>query len=232
MTIAGDGRGIRYVGPRQIVIDGAPTPVPFWEPDRSFEGLAVTLIGGGPSLADLDLDILRGHRFVAINSGCRKVRPIATADDPLYFTDNSWNENRPELARDWPGPVITSNRNAKARLGNAVRRIDFTALVERLRAFPDHVGASSGHGAACLAAVMGAKRIVLVGFEGQAIDGRTHGHDDYYQHDMAAFRDRYLPAWRGLAACFERMGVEVVNATRQSAITDFRFAELGEAFGG
>lgn len=227
--IAGDGRGIRYVGPRQVVIDGAPTPVPFWAPDRSFDGLTVALIGGGPSLADLDLDVLRGHRLIAINSGCRKVRPIATANDPLYFTDNSWNENRPELAHGWPGPIITSNRNAKARLGDAVKRIDFTALVERLGAFPDHVGASSGHSAACLAAVMGARRIVLIGFEAQAVNGRTHGHDDYYQHDLAAFRDRYLPAWRGMAGVFKRLNVEVVNATPQSAITDFRFASLTEA---
>lgn len=229
MTLAGDGRGIRYIGPRQVVIDGNPTPVPLWEPDRSFEGLTVVLIGGGPSLADLDLEALRGHRFIAINSGCRKVRPVATANDPLYFTDNSWNENRPHLAADWPGPVITSNRNSKARLGDAVRRIDIMALAERLRALPDYVGASSGHGAACLAAAMGAKRVVLIGFEGQAVNGRTHGHDDYYQHDTSAFRDRYLPAWAGLAPAFERAGVEVINATPGCAITAFPFASFDDA---
>lgn len=220
---------IRYVGARQIIIDERPTPVPFWEPDRSFDGMAVVIIGGGPSLADLDLECLRGHRFIAINSGCRKVRPIATADDPLYFTDNSWNENRPELALDWPGPVITSNRNAKARLGNAVRRIDFADLVGRIGVLPDHVGASSGHSAACLAAVMGASRIVLIGFEAGAVNGRSHGHADYYQHDMAAFEERYLPAWRSLSVAFGRMGVEVINATLCSAIKDFPVMTLRDA---
>lgn len=220
---------MRYVGPRHIVIDEAPAPVPFWEPDRSFEGLTVTLIGGGPSHADIDLEVLRGNRFIAINSGCRKVRPIATAEDLLYFSDNSWNERRPELALDWPGPVVTANRNAKARLGDAVRRVDVNAMCERLQAFPDHALASSGHGAACLAIAMGAKRLVLIGFEGQIIGGRSHGHDDYVQHDIPAYAERFVPGWTGLAPVFRRFGIEVVNATPISAITEFPRLSLAEA---
>lgn len=223
------GQTIRYVGARQIVVDGNPTPVPFWVPDRSFAGEIVTIIGGGPSLATLDLDVLAGHRFIAVNSSCRKVRPIATAGDILYFSDNSWNENRPALAANWQGPVVTSNRNAKARLGDAVRRLDISALTETMRCMPDFVQASSGHSAACLAAIMGARRIVLVGFEGQTVGGRSHGHDDYAQHDLAAFVERYLPAWRVLAPALARMGAEVVNATPGSAIAEFPFVPLAEA---
>lgn len=217
---------MRYVGPRQIVIDEMPTPVPFWTPDRSYQGMTVTLIGGGPSHALVDLGVMAGHRFIAINSSCRKMLPIATRTDALYFSDNSWNENRPELAAGWPGPVITSNRNAKARLGDAVLRIDVTSLVTRLRAFPDHVYASSGHGAACLAAVMGARRLLLVGFEGQLVDGRSHGHDDYIQHDLPAYAERFIPAWEHLAGIFRENGVEVINCTPKSAIRAFPFAEL------
>lgn len=220
---------MRYVGPRHIVIDNDPTPVPFWMPDRSFEGMTVAIIGSGPSLATLGLDRLRGRRFIAVNSGCRKVRPIATAGDVLYFTDNSWNENRPELASDWPGPIITGNRNAKARLGTRARYIDVTALTETTGAMPDHVQASSGHIAACLAAVMGARRIVLVCFEGKPVNGRTHGHDDYQQHDLAAFDERFIPGWRGLAPAFARMGVEVINATPGSAINAFPIVPLADA---
>lgn len=209
---------MRYVGPRQIVIDGNPAPVPFWEPDRAFEGLTVYIIGGGPSHAAIDLDAMRGERFIAVNSGCRKVRPIATEADMIYFHDNSWNENRPQLAADWPGPVVTPNRNTKARLGDAVRRLDIFKLTGAMHAMPDHVQASSGHSAACLAAIMGAARVVLIGFEARLIDGRSHGHDDYTQHDVPAFDGRYIPGWRGLVPAFERMGVDLLNATPDSAI--------------
>lgn len=222
---------MRYVGPRQIVIDDQPAPVPFWGWDRSFEGQAVAVIGGGPSHAMLDLDVLRGHRFIAVNSACRKVRPAATADDLLFFHDNSWAENRPELLTGWPGPVVTSNRNTKARLGEAVHRLNMSALTEGIAALPDYVGASSGHTAACLAAVMGARRVVLIGFECRADGMRTHGHNDYQMHDTGVFAEQFLPGWAGLAPAFERMGVELVNATPGSAITDFRFADFGEAMG-
>lgn len=220
---------MRYVGPRQVVIDGNPAPVPFWPLDRRYAGLTVVLIGGGPSHADLDLDLLRGHCLIAINSSCRKVRPIATEHDMLYFSDNSWAENRPELLPDWPGPVVTSNRNTKARLGDAVHRIDITALTMAIGVGPDYVQASSGHSAVCLAAVMGARRVVLTGCECQAIAGRTHGHNDYGDQDTNHFRERFLPGWAALAPVLAGMGVEVLNATPVSAIRDFPFVTLAEA---
>jgi hypothetical protein len=221
--------GIRYVGPRHIIRDGNPTPVPFWDPDRAFLGTTVVLIGGGPSHAEIDLAALSGHRFIAINSSCRKVRPVATADDFLYFSDNGWAERFELLVRDWPGPVVTSNRNTKARLGDLVRRLDIAVLTRAIGVMSDHVWASSGHSAACLAAIMGARRIVLVGFEGQFIDGRSHGHDDYRVSDALVFTARFLPGWKGLAPAFERLGVELVNATPRSAIAEFPFVSLSEA---
>lgn len=219
----------RYVGPRHIVIDDNPAPVPFWEPDRSFADQVVTIVGGGPSHAEIDIEGLRGRGFIAVNSACRRMRPVATAHDLLFFHDNSWAENRPELIEGWPGPAVTSNRLTKARLGDAVRRIDMNDLTWRIAAASDHVGASSGHTAACLAAVMGAARIVLIGFECCAPGGRTHGHGDYTHHDTGIYADRFLPGWQGLAAAFERLGVEVLNATSGSAIPDFPFVDLDEA---
>lgn len=225
-----DGRFGRYVGPRDIVIDGAPTPVPFWAPDRAFEGAIVIVVGGGPSHAAADLRLLAPrHPVIAINSACRHVRPAATERDILYFTDNSWAENRPELLTGWPGPVVTSNRNAKARLGEAVRRLDLVALTAAIGAGTDAVQASSGHTAACLAWLMGARRIVLLGFECRAVEGRTHGHGDYQQHDMGAFEERFLPGWRALAPAFRSLGADVVNATPGSAIDVFPFLSLAEA---
>lgn len=220
---------MRYVGPRHIVIDDMPVIPEVWQPDKSFEGLPVVLVGGGPSHADIDLATLSRHRFIAINSACRKVRPAASKDDILYFTDNAWNENRPTLAAEWPGLVVTCNRRAKIRNGDAVRYIDVLALTAIMGTLPDHSQASSGHIAACLAAVMGAAKLILVGFECREINGRTHGHDDYRQQDVSTYSERFLPGWKALSAVFARMGVEVVNATPESAIKDFPFVPFAQA---
>lgn len=222
---------MRYVGPRHVVIDDRPSPTPFWVPGQSFAGETVAVVGSGPSLSSFDLSVLKGHRFVVANSGCRRLRAVATGADILYFTDNAWNENRPALAEEWPGPVVTANRNAKARLGDRVRYIDVLALTAEMGAMPDHVQASTGHIAACLASIMGAARIVLIAFECKADAlGRTHGHADYNQHDLSVFEERFLPGWRGLAQAFARKGIEVVNATPRSAIAVFPSVRLSEAF--
>lgn len=217
---------MRYVGPRHYVIDGQPTPCPHWEPTRDFAGQAVAVVGSGPSLRDTDLSLLRGMRFVAVNSACIPLRDIATDEDVLYFTDNAWNENRPSLASDWPGPVVAANRNVKARLKDSVRFLDVTALTERMAVMPDAAQASSSHIAACLACDMGASKILLVGMDCRAVDGRTHGIDDYPTCDPFLFENRFLPGWRALAAAFERRGVEVVNVTPGSAIEAYRRGDL------
>ncbi|MCA0032749.1 hypothetical protein [Mesorhizobium sp. B263B2A] len=195
-----------------------------WQPDRSLEGQTVVLIGGGPSHAAIDLALLKGHRFAAINSGCRKVRPIATDKDILYFTDNSWCEQHIDLIEDWPGPVICANRHSKGRLGDRVRYIDVNALASRIGGFAEHAQASSGHIMTCLVQDMGGARAILSGFECRAVDGRTHGHEDYNGlHDMPVFEGQFLPGWRGLAKV---LTIDVVNATPGSAIDCFPFRSL------
>ena len=190
--------------------------------------MTVAVVGSGPSLATFDLEALRGRRFIAINSSCRRMAQIATAGDILYFTDNAWNENRPELAKNWPGVVISSNRNVKARLGDAVRFIDVTDLSQWMGTRGDYVQASSGHIATCLAFRMGAARVALVAFECGAVGGRTHGHNDYQAHDVGVYPARFLPGWEGLAPVFERRGFDVVNTTPHSAIECFRRADLAD----
>lgn len=223
---------MRYVGPRQIVIDGEPTPCPHWTPTQDLAGKTVAIIGSGPQLATFDLNAVRGKPFIVTNSGCRRLRQIATDSDILYFTDNAWNENRPELAAGWPGPVITANRNVKARLGDKVRYIDVTALTLRMAVRADYAQASSGHIAACLAADMGAKKLVLIGFECTTVDGVSHGHKDYTQSDPLIYTNRFLPGWEMLAPAFERRGVEVVNVTPHSAIEWYRRGDLAEEMAG
>jgi hypothetical protein len=218
---------MRYVGPRHIVIDDAPAPVPFWEPDQSFAGQTVVVIGNGPSLLAVEVMAVAGQRLIAVNSACRWAAPIATAEDMLFFVDNSWNENRPELAAAWPGIVVSPNRNAKARLGEALRRIDITELTVWAGAMPDAVQASSGHGAAVLAARMGAVRVVLIGFDGRRVDGRSHWHNDYQEHGDT-YNDRFIPGWRMLMPVFTARRVELFNATPGSAIDAVPFRPIAE----
>lgn len=217
---------MRYVGVRQIVIDGEPVETPHWTPARDFAGMTVAIVGSGPSLRATPLAALRGTRFIAVNSACVPMKPHATSDDILYFTDNAWNENRPTLAATWAGPVITANRNVKIRLGDKVRYIDVTALSTRMGVRADYSQASSSHIAACLACDMGAARILLVGMDCRSVNGASHGIDNYPTCDDLLFTNRFLPGWAGLVEAFARRGTEVVNVTPGSAIEAYRRGDL------
>lgn len=217
---------MRYVGVRQIVIDDKPVQTPHWAPTRDLAGKTVAVVGSGPSLRTAPLAALRGTRFIAVNSACIPMREYATADDILYFTDNAWNENRPALAAEWPGIVITANRNVKVRLQAAVRYIDVTALSTRMGVRADYSQASSAHIAACLACDMGASKVLLVGMDCRSVGGASHGIDNYPSCDDLLFENRFLPGWRGLADAFTARGTEVVNVTPGSAIEWYRRGDL------
>lgn len=220
---------MRYVGERQIVIDENPTPVEFWDFEREKLGGRVIVLGGGPSHVEVDINLLVNIPLLAINSSCRKVEKIAKREDILYFSDNSWAEHYERLVRFWPGRVVSSNRNSKIRLGNLINYLDISRLTEIMQVRSDFVQASSGHSAVCLAACMGVRRIVLIGFEGKMVNGRTHGHDDYQMQDLSSFEERFLPGWRGLASKFKEMNIEIINSTPDSEIKEFKFLPLGEA---
>lgn len=218
--------GIRYIGPRHILRDNKnPTPVPFWEVNDIYRDKTIVIIGGGPSHVEMDLNSLHNYNFIAVNSSCRKVEKIAKKEDILYFTDNSWSERFPELIKEWPGLVVTSNRNTKARLQDLVNRIDLIELTEFMQIKSDCVQASSGHTAACLAVMLGAKRICLIGFECDAVNGRTHGHDDYRQENVNDY-NRFLRGWTALKFGFENKKIEIFNCTPNSKIKEFEFKSL------
>lgn len=220
--------GMRQIGPRQWVDDGTPWPEP-WQWSAEYAGQIVVIIGNGPSLAAVDPAEVRGQRLVAINSACRWAAPVATSADMLFFHDNSWNENHPALAAAWPGVIVTSNRYAAARLAPRARRLDVSALTEAVRVHPDAVHASSGHSAAALAAAMGARRVILLGFDGGHRNGRAQWHDDYRESDETVYVERMIPGWRDLVPGLSRFGCDVLNATPDSSIDAVPFAHLAAA---
>jgi hypothetical protein len=80
----------------------------FWTVPRQWAGETVFIIGGGPSVLGVDLEVLRGRRVIAINSSVYAV-PWANI---LYFGDfRWWNEpaNRAAVA-NFGGRVVTTSR--------------------------------------------------------------------------------------------------------------------------
>lgn len=92
---------------------------------------------------------------------------------------------------------------------------------------PDTIngGGNSGYQAIHLAATFGAKRIILLGFDMQRTGGKEHWHG---KHEGRLPNGTGFPGWirnmAPLAKDLSRLGVDVVNCSRATALTCFRRA--------
>jgi hypothetical protein len=91
-------------------------------------------------------------------------------------------------------------------------------------------GSNSGYQAIELAIKLGAKRIILLGYDMKCDNGRSHWHNEPRQADFADVAARsMLPHFESLVSPLKALGVNVINATPGSAIECFPKATLEEA---
>jgi hypothetical protein len=187
----------------------------FWAPDRVWKGRTAFVLGGGPSLRGVTLPAAIAPDTIAVNSSFR----LCPAARVLFFHDYAWMAANLAAVEAWPGLVVTVSRLAAQALPERVKRID--ALWGRPLGAPPPVrlGRSSGQTAVALAAAMGARRIVLLGFDMRVAAGRSHWHDEYATE--APEFDIFRRAFDGWRAAAETAGIAIVNATPDSALFEF-----------
>lgn len=207
----------------------APVPDQFWSPEPIFADRTIFILASGPSLTAEVAERVRGRPCIAVNATCPTLAPWATI---WFFTDAGlFDRFRPEIAA-FPGLVVTLSRRAAAEMPARVRRVRGW-LSDR---FPEppaiRLGRSTGQTAIGLAVALRARRAVLLGFDMRVSDdGREHHHDAYAgeARDTGIYGRAFLPAFAGWHATARAAGTEVVNATPDSALTEFPMVELDEA---
>ena len=197
-----------------------------WSIPPAFPGETVVILGGGSSINDMGQDKLiprfEGKYPVIATNSALLLAPWAEvlfwADDRFYRESiwylprhlGWWQVTRRPPAGKLPFPV------------HAVKAEHRGGLSEN----PSVIfGRNSGHMALNIATLMGAKRIILVGFDMQP-KGRMHFHD---LHSRPANVDAFK-TWAGdlelAAPILRRNSISVLNANPNSAITCFEFTDL------
>jgi hypothetical protein len=219
-----------------------------WTPEPLFMGEMVFCVASGPSMNKGIADSLQGRRVITVNSSCR-LTPWA---DVLYFTDTGWFYDNRETVKNWPGLVVSMSRAAKRELDDPalnravprllrVKGIGDPSFPPRLPGMPKRLGfppvgsmeiqqgRSSGHTAVSLAIAMGASRVVMVGYDMQIVNGREHFHNEYSgPRDLGLYANEYVRGFNGWNEAALASGVEILNATHGSAVTEFPFVDLDE----
>lgn len=92
-------------------------------------------------------------------------------------------------------------------------------------------GHNSGYQAINLAVMLGARRIILLGYDMKpADDGRIHWHEEHPVKTPAnVFTQSMLPAYKTIVEPLQERGIEVINTSLSSALTCFKKMPLEEA---
>lgn len=214
-----------------VALPEASREFEYWAPEPIFKGKRVFCLASGPSLTQEVADKICGHHAIVVNSSCM----LAPWADVLYFTDSGWYEPRREIVRNWAGLVISMSRTAKRELPDKVLRIKgrgdpaFPPQFPPLWSAEIQQGRSSGHTAVSLAIALGGLP-VLVGYDMRVVEGREHHHAEYAgtNRDLDQYAREFVPAFAGWNEAALAVGVEILNATPGSAVTEFPMVDLDE----
>jgi hypothetical protein len=185
----------------------------FWPPvPRLWAGETVVICASGPSITRAQAEYCKGKaRLIAINN-TYQLAPWAYM---LYACDhNWWAHYRPEFS----GLKVTQDERAAQEFGVLrVPSVDEPGLsLDPLRI---HQGGNGGYQAINLAALLGAARIILLGYD-------MHGDHWHGQHvgmnnpDAGNFK-RWIAAFRTIES-----PVPIINCTPGSALDCFPTAQL------
>lgn len=188
------------------------------------------ILGGGPSLNEVDVSRLRGHRVIAVNNAYR------LGDwDVMFFGDCEWFPRHKEPLLRFAGLKLCRCPKWEKMPGIKVLETA-NAPLGRLSEDPDVVlwNKSSGACAINIATLLGARRIVLLGFDMQKYDdsgtpnteGTVHNwHDEHgFIKQKKITRNPYpdfIKPMGGIALDLKKMGIECVNASTSTALEVF-----------
>lgn len=177
-------------------------------------------IASGPSLTQADVDMCRGKGKVYVVKECRHLAPWA---DVLYAADTDWWDDQ-NGAKDFAGERWTVSVEAAQKFGlNYIEaRTDWLWSTTKGKVA---TGGNSGFQIINMAALDGAERIILLGYDmGHSAGQNKHWWDD--DHPRESRYSNYALWMQHMAKAAKYIEIPVLNASRESAIKTFPRVDL------
>jgi len=195
-----------------------------WKPSRIWPDSQVFVIGGGPSLNDMDLTPILDKPVIGVNDAFK----LGNWVDVCWFGDCRWYAWNKDLLNNFTG-IIASCTNCRCDHPRVlqVKRLEGSGIIVNQPAV--RWNKSSGASAINLAAHLGAKQIVLVGFDMKQRDGQNNWHQNHkHTPRPTIYQSLFLQPFDKIATDAQRLGIEVLNATPDTDLQVFRKIDLKE----
>lgn len=189
------------------------------------------VVASGPSLTAEQCALIEAAReraaarVLVVNATFRAL-PNA---DAMYACDVAfWRAYIAEIDRAFPGQLWTCDEKARDELGICWIKLARARGLSR-DPLAIHSGGNSGYQAINLAYNWGARQIILAGYDMQRTGGKAHWHGDHPKPLGNATRpENWIRHFTDLADDLVAEGVDVINCSAATALTQFRRADLAE----
>lgn len=205
---------------------------------KSWTGETCIILAGGPSLKGTDVPALRGKaRVIAINDSWQ----LAPWADVCYFGDAPWwQQQQAHNPRSIDGGLSFHDMIYQANwvtIANFSEHPQVKCLWSTgqsgLEKNPAALrnGSNSGYATINLAYHYGAAKIILLGYDMQCQGNVTHWHNGPRASApmFTVLLNSFLHHFETLVDPLEAAGVEVINATPDSALRCWRYLPLEDA---
>lgn len=196
-----------------------------------WKGETVCIAASGPSLDSADLWEARdaGCKVVVVNDTWR----ACPAADVLYAADYAWWASRAPPADSFKGERWTTSKAwpASSVLLKMLNIVETKTGADLATEPPICTGSNSTFQAMSLAVLWGARRIIFTGLDLKCdAAGKDHWHGSY--ENLRSPRNvlpTFIQAFNRVAPQLVARGVEVINASRDTALTCFPRMSMVEA---
>lgn len=180
-------------------------------PNRCF------IIGGGPSINDIDLSKIKKEFVIGINAAYK----LGDFIDIWFFADTKFYNNNKEATTKWKNRIVSLSPKTKN-----IKKIEYYPRYREgpLSPFPDKIGfpskgANSGASAIDLAIKEGFKEIILLGYDMKVVNGRHNFHNDYKNNPVETIYNKFSKVFDDMLPLPD--GITVLNANPNSNLHTF-----------
>lgn len=193
---------------------------PYWD------GETVYILGGGPSLNDVDMDLIKDKNVIGVN----EAYTLGDFVDYTFIGTNRYYNKHKHNFEGYRGQVICAGGlSTNDPRVHTVYSCNDTMTMQRGRI---GIANNSGIGAINLAAQLGVKTIVLLGFDMSVIEGTNwHNKDINLNYFKRQTKESYYEKVRDtmcnvVAEALYQLDIEVINCSTKSAIDCFPILSL------